>query len=59
MLPNDLIQSLIVCVDTQIRKMRQLCNVEYRAFDFTRYPPHVTNLMNYAWKPLIIHVRNV
>ena len=28
--------------------------VEYRKFNFLKYPPHIANLFNYAWKILII-----
>ena len=34
--------------------LKNLPFVQYRKFDFNEYPPHVTNLVNYAWKPLII-----
>lgn len=29
------------------------CNVELRQLDYTKYPPHVKLLGNYAWKPVI------
>ena len=31
-------------------------NVELRSFDVTRYPAHVSQLWNKAFKPLIIQV---
>ena len=34
--------------------LKNLPFVQYRMFDFNEYPPHVSNLINYAWKPLII-----
>ena len=34
--------------------LKNLPFVQYRKFDFNEYPPHVSNLVNYAWKPLII-----
>ena len=34
----------------------KFCNVVYKRFDFDKYPPHVRNLKNYAFKPLIIQV---
>ena len=30
------------------------CNVELRIFNFEKYPPHVKNLMNYAWRPFML-----
>ena len=33
--------------------LKNLPFVQYRKFDFNEYPPHVSNLVNYAWKPLI------
>ena len=30
-----------------------MCNVEYRKLDFDRYPPHIRNLHNYAFKALV------
>ena len=39
--------------DEQRSKASTYCNVEVRKFDFDKYPPHVKNLMNYAWKPLL------
>ncbi len=38
-------------------QVHTLCGVEYRALHFDYYPPHVRNLRNYAWKPIIIMVR--
>ena len=34
--------------------LKNLPFVQYRMFDFNEYPSHVGNLINYAWKPLII-----
>uniref|UniRef100_A0A9J2P741 Nucleotide-diphospho-sugar transferase domain-containing protein n=1 Tax=Ascaris lumbricoides TaxID=6252 RepID=A0A9J2P741_ASCLU len=34
--------------------VRQLCNVEYRKFDFSAYPSYVHRLGEFRWKPLII-----
>ncbi|KAI0238682.1 hypothetical protein LSAT2_010566 [Lamellibrachia satsuma] len=36
------------------RLLNTWCNVEYRKFNTTGYPPFVKNLLNYAWKPIII-----
>ncbi|KAH7721571.1 hypothetical protein AAVH_10870 [Aphelenchoides avenae] len=36
--------------------VRRWCNARYVSFDPGRYPPHVKNLLTYAWKPLIIAV---
>ncbi|XP_072051352.1 uncharacterized protein [Amphiura filiformis] len=38
----------------QAAKMKTMCNVDLRQFDFKKYPRHVKNLHTYAWKPLII-----
>ncbi|XP_072051308.1 uncharacterized protein [Amphiura filiformis] len=37
-----------------VKKVDKMCNVEVRKFPFERYPPHVKNIHNYAWKPLLI-----
>ena len=34
--------------------LKNLPFVQYRMFDFNEYPPHLSTLINYAWKPLII-----
>ena len=31
----------------------QMCGVELRTFNFTKYPQHVRDLFKYAWKPII------
>ncbi|XP_072178576.1 uncharacterized protein [Diadema setosum] len=33
-----------------VKQMQQMCNVEVRRFNFTRYPRHVSRLENGAWK---------
>ncbi|KAI0240174.1 hypothetical protein LSAT2_009134 [Lamellibrachia satsuma] len=38
----------------QVAKLKTWCNVTYRKFDFNKFPPHVSALRTYAWKPLII-----
>ena len=40
--------------EEQVQAIRKMSLVEYRKFDFLKYPPHVANLINYAWKILII-----
>jgi len=40
-------------------QISRLCNVQYRKFDFSRYPPHVRTLQTYAFKPIIIHVSDL
>ena len=40
--------------EEQVQAIRKMSLVEYRKFDFLKYPPHIANLINYAWKILII-----
>ena len=40
--------------ESQASQLKKLPYVTYRKFDFNKYPPHIKNLMNYAWKILII-----
>ena len=37
-------------------QIKSLCDVEYRKFNFSAYPPHVKYLKNYAFKPLVVAV---
>ncbi|CAD5223341.1 unnamed protein product [Bursaphelenchus okinawaensis] len=39
---------------TNVKELSSWCQVEYRKFNFSKYPPHVTNLFNYAFKMTII-----
>uniref|UniRef100_A0A0N4Z8M6 CAP domain-containing protein n=1 Tax=Parastrongyloides trichosuri TaxID=131310 RepID=A0A0N4Z8M6_PARTI len=47
-----IVYSLGVSKDTETL-LRSLCYVEYRVFKTHKYPTHVANLMNYAFKILI------
>ena len=38
----------------QVEQLQRLRNVEIRRLPFDTYPPHVGDLMKYAWKPLAI-----
>ncbi|KAI6212692.1 hypothetical protein M3Y94_00057800 [Aphelenchoides besseyi] len=38
----------------EIKELKSWCLVEYRLFDFSKYPPHVKKLMNYSFKLVII-----
>ncbi|KAI6185803.1 hypothetical protein M3Y98_00064100 [Aphelenchoides besseyi] len=38
----------------EIQELKSWCLVEYRRFDFSKYPPHVKKLMNYSFKLAII-----
>ena len=40
--------------ESQASRLKKLPYVTYRKFDFDKYPPHIKNLLNYAWKILII-----
>uniref|UniRef100_A0A0N4ZCD2 Peptidase_M16_C domain-containing protein n=1 Tax=Parastrongyloides trichosuri TaxID=131310 RepID=A0A0N4ZCD2_PARTI len=40
--------------EASIDIIRKVCNVEYRKFNYSKYPPHVEDLMTYAWKPIIL-----
>ena len=37
----------------QVSQLKKLPSVIYRKFNFDKYPPHIKNLRNYAWKILI------
>ena len=39
---------------SEVDQIKKLPHVKYRKFDFDKYPPHIKNLLNYAWKILII-----
>ncbi|XP_071790327.1 uncharacterized protein [Asterias amurensis] len=49
---------IVVCdlglIPSEIRELSTFCNVEVRSFNFSKYPPHVKDLLNYAWKPALI-----
>ncbi|XP_071853201.1 uncharacterized protein [Apostichopus japonicus] len=37
-------------------EVKRLCNVELRMFNFNDYPKHVSDLLTYAWKAIIINL---
>ena len=37
-------------------QMQQMCNVEVRQFNFTKYPKHVSTIDNRAWKIFALRV---
>ena len=43
----------------QHEEIQTACNVVVRRLDFSKYPPHVQLLIEYAWKPIIIHVSSI
>uniref|UniRef100_A0A0K0EZ03 Nucleotide-diphospho-sugar transferase domain-containing protein n=1 Tax=Strongyloides venezuelensis TaxID=75913 RepID=A0A0K0EZ03_STRVS len=40
--------------DETIKKVKAICNVKYRKFNFDKYPSHVRNLHLYSWKAIVI-----
>ena len=57
--PTHFPEKKLFCYDigldeSQASQLKKLPYVSYRKFDFDKYPPHIKNLMNYAWKILII-----
>uniref|UniRef100_A0A0N5C3V5 Separase n=1 Tax=Strongyloides papillosus TaxID=174720 RepID=A0A0N5C3V5_STREA len=40
--------------DETIKKVKTICNVKYRKFNFDKYPSHVRSLSLYSWKSIII-----
>ena len=37
-------------------QIQKWCDIEYRVFNYSQYPQHVKNLLNYAFKALVIQV---
>ena len=55
MMPDmKIIMMDIGLTEEQVEQLQRLRNVEIRNFPFDTYPPHVGDLMKYAWKPLAI-----
>ena len=57
--PKHLPGVKLVCYDIglsepEIDTLKKLAHVIYRKFEFEKYPPHIKNLVNYAWKLLLI-----
>ena len=57
--PKHLPGVKLVCYDIglsepQINILKNKTHVIYRKFEFEKYPPHIKNLVNYAWKLLLI-----
>jgi len=40
--------------EPEVDQLKKLPHLIYRKLDFDKYPPHIKNLLNYAWKILII-----
>ena len=54
-LPHTKIIVYDIGLSTEERgKVAKYCNVELRTFDFAKYPPHVKNIKNYAWRPFML-----
>ena len=54
-LPHTKIIVYDIGLSTEERgKVAKYCNVEFRIFDFSKYPPHVKNIKNYAWRPFML-----
>ena len=54
-LPHTKIIVYDIGLSTEERgKVTKYCNVELRTFDFAKYPPHVKNIKNYAWRPFML-----
>ena len=54
-LPHTKIIVYDIGLSTEERgKVAKYCNVEFRMFDFSKYPPHVKNIKNYAWRPFML-----
>eukprot|EP01136_Pigoraptor_vietnamica_P035259 Opistho-1_new@100247 len=51
--PRVLLYDLGLTED-QLEEVRGWCNWEIRRFDFSKYPAHVSNLLTYAWKPILL-----
>ena len=41
--------------DEELDEIKSFSNIILENFDFSRYPDHVDNILNFAWKPIIIH----
>ena len=57
--PKHLPGVKLVCYDIglsepEIDTLKKLAHVIYRKFEFEKYPPHIKNLGNYAWKLLLM-----
>ena len=57
--PTRFPEKKLFCYDiglgkSQVSRLKKLPYVTYRKFHFDKYPPHIKNLRNYAWKILII-----
>ena len=36
-----------------------MCGVTYKQLDFTKHPKHITRLLYYAWKTLLVLVSSI
>lgn len=57
MMPGKKIIVYDLGMNSETKKhIKSYCNVEYRKFPFKKYPKHVSKLLVYAWKPMIINI---